>query len=270
MPKKSLTRILPLSLKCSFFAISVASLTGCILTQEPSIPIGRYADDVPLEALVSSKSDPAHSEHSSEFSEEFTDEVFDEFATEVSAEEPTGQIDIEADTHTPLLYTINDYVRNLTQDLVANMENITSLTPMGITHFAWLDSDLNQSNIMALQMAEGFKHEFHQYRIPVVDFKSTGFIRVTAQGDFYLSRDHEDLNIDVPMDYILTGTFALHHGGVLINARILDVSTKHIVASAQSLIPEHIANAVMVSYENVIGEHLGLLGLPLQDRRLQN
>jgi len=88
---------------------------------------------------------------------------------------------------------------------------------------------------------------------------------VTSQGDFYLSRDHEDLNIDVPMDYILTGTFALHHGGVLINARVIDVSSKHIVASAQSLIPEHIANAVMGSYENVIGEHLDLLGLSSQN-----
>lgn len=241
MPKKSHT------LKHSLVAISVASLSGCMLLPETTIPIARYADDIPIsspQARLSSKLS---------LDELSLDELSDK----------DSPIPVDA-TPERLLYTINDYVRNLSQDLVANMENMTPQTPMGVTHFAWLDSDLNHSNIMALQMAESFKHEFHQYRIPVVDFKSTGFIRVTSQGDFYLSRDHEDLNIDVPMDYILTGTFARHHGGVLINARIIDVSTKHIVASAQSLIPEHIANAVMVSYENVIGEHFDLLGLPAQ------
>lgn len=224
-----------ISLNSYFIALNVvcvvALLPGCTLLPSNSIPAGLYADDYPVDT---------HTENN-----------------QISNNETSS-------SPTPLLYTINDYVRNLTQDLVANMEQITSLTPLGITHFAWLDSDLHQSNVMALQMAEGFKHEFHQYRIPVVDFKSTGFIRITVQGDFYLSRDHDDLNFDVPMDYILTGTFASHRGGVLINARVIDVSTKQIVASAQSLIPAHIASAVMASYENVIGEHFELLGLPPQ------
>lgn len=231
------------SLNFYFIALNVvcvvALLSGCTLLPSNSIPAGLYADDYPVDTNADTHAD-THTENNQTSNNE------------------------TSSSPTPLLYTINDYVRNLTQDLVANMEQITSLTPLGITHFAWLDSDLHQSNVMALQMAEGFKHEFHQYRIPVVDFKSTGFIRVTAQGDFYLSRDHDDLNFDVPMDYILTGTFALHRGGVLINARVIDVSTKHIVASAQSLIPAHIASAVMVSYENVIGEHFELLGLPPQ------
>ncbi|MDG1121188.1 MAG: FlgO family outer membrane protein [Glaciecola sp.] len=250
MPKKLLIFII--------VSISVVTLSGCVLTQGPSIPVGRYADDAPL----SSDTD-APEKYPADIHMDAEDPLAE--AHTIAEVDVLADLPVAAKKPDALLYTINDYVRNLTQDLVANMENITPQTPLGVTHFAWLDSDLNQSNVMALQMAEGFKHEFHQYRIPVVDFKSTGFIRVTSQGDFYLSRDHEDLNIDVPMDYILTGTFALHHGGVLINARVIDVSSKHIVASAQSLIPEHIANAVMGSYENVIGEHLDLLGLSSQN-----
>lgn len=247
--------------KFSAVALSVSLLMGCQLTQTHSVPSGQYADDEPNRIQAHQAPKTALQQFISGFAIK-DDAPVQEVPANTESDSNTIPAEIAGNLpEDPLLYTVNDYVRNISQDLIANMENISPKTPMGITHFAWLDSDLNQSNIMALQMAESFKHEFHQYRIPIVDFKSTGFIRVTDQGDFYLSRNHKDLNIDIPMDYILTGTFAMHHGGVLINARVIDVETKHIVASAQSLIPEHIANAVMVSYENVIGEHLHMLGV---------
>ncbi len=218
------------------------SINGCAFTRSV-VPTGVYADELmTVEPGITSA--PQVLQDST---------ITPEVALEENAAMQTAQ------TSVSVHYTINDYVRNMAQDLIANMEQVSPTTPVGITDFAWLDSQLYQSNVLALQMSEGFKHHFHQFRIPVVEFGATGFIRVTGQGNFYLSRDHTDLNIDVPMEYILTGTLAMHIDGVFINARVVDVTSKHIVASAQALIPAHIANAVSMPYENVIAEHLQLL-----------
>ena len=85
---------------------------------------------------------------------------------------------------------IGAYVQNLTQDLISNMEYLSDKTPVGITHFALLDSDLQRTNLLGFQLAESFMHELHKFRIPVIDYKSSEYIRVTSEGDFVLTRDY--------------------------------------------------------------------------------
>ncbi len=140
---------------------------------------------------------------------------------------------------------VGDYVQSLTQELVNNMEYVSQHTPVGVTHFAMLDSDLQQTNLLGLQLAESFMHELHKFRIPVVDYKSTDFIRVTEQGDFFLSRDFLELKEHVSMQYVLTGTLTRHSGGYLVNARMLGMKSKAVVASAQMLIPFHVVDALL-------------------------
>lgn len=150
----------------------------------------------------------------------------------------------------PLNKHVGDYVKNLTQDLVSNMEYVSNKTPVAVTDFAMLDSDLQHTNLLGHQMAESFMHELHKYRIPVVDYKATDYIRVTSEGDFLLSRDYLDLNSSLPIDYVLTGTMAKHQGGVLVNARILGIESRAVVASAQLLIPFYVVDALIPSNSN--------------------
>ena len=51
--------------------------------------------------------------------------------------------------------------------------------PVAVTHFSLIDSDLKETNLLGYQIAESFAHEFHKFRMPVVEFKATQFIRVT-------------------------------------------------------------------------------------------
>lgn len=102
---------------------------------------------------------------------------------------------------------------------------------------------------MGYQIAESFIHELHKFRIPVLDFKATDYIRVTDSGDFLLSRDFLELKHKVPMEYVLTGTMTKHQGGYLVNARILGLETKAVVASAQMLIPFYVADALLPTNE---------------------
>ncbi len=147
----------------------------------------------------------------------------------------------------PLTKHIGDYVKNMTQDLISNMEYVNNKTPVGVTDFALLDSDLQQTNLLGQQMAESFMHELHKFRIPVLDFKSTDYIRITEHGDFVLSRDYLELSSSLPLQYVLTGTMAKHQGGVMVNARIVGLESHAVVATAQMLIPFYVADALIPS-----------------------
>ncbi|MFC4699749.1 FlgO family outer membrane protein [Glaciecola siphonariae] len=147
----------------------------------------------------------------------------------------------------PLTRHVGHYVRNMAQDLVGNMEYVTERTPVAITHFSLIDSDLRETNLLGQQMAESFVHEFHKFRMPVVEFKATQFIRVTETGDYVLSRDFLDLNNSTPIQYVLTGTMTKHQGGFIVNARMLGMESKVVVASAQSFIPFYVVEALLPS-----------------------
>lgn len=145
---------------------------------------------------------------------------------------------------------INHYVRGIMQDLLSNLQYVNASTPMAVTSFVYLDSDFTTSTLLGNQLSEGFMHEVHKLGIPVVDFKTTDYIRITEQGDFSLSRDRLELSGDIPIRYLLTGTLVKHQNGTLVNARIVGMESKAIVASAQGFIPSYISNHIMKSNHN--------------------
>jgi TolB-like protein len=154
---------------------------------------------------------------------------------------------------------INHYVRGIMHQLVGNLQYVNNQTPIGVSSFVFLDSNLKQTSLLGYQVAESFVHEIHQVGIPVIDFKTMDFIRVTAQGDFIFSRDFLELQSAVPIQYILTGTLVKYRGGYLVNARIIGLGSKAVVSSAQGFIPNRIADALL--------EHDGLDGINLSQRQ---
>ncbi|MDC0603205.1 FlgO family outer membrane protein [Aliiglaciecola sp.] len=147
---------------------------------------------------------------------------------------------------------VGDYVQNMTQDLISNMEYLTDKTPVGVTNFALIDSDLQRTNLLGYQLSESFMHELHKFRIPVIDFKATDYIRVTDHGDYLLSRDFLELTDKAPIEYILTGTLTKHQGGYLVNARILGLQSKAVVATAQMLMPFYVVDALLPSEHSMV------------------
>ncbi|MEM0516603.1 FlgO family outer membrane protein [Pseudoalteromonas sp. YIC-827] len=145
--------------------------------------------------------------------------------------------------------TINAYIQGLAHDLAANLEQVSTTTALAVTTFAYVDSDLNQGSLLGNHVAESFMHEFHQLRVPVIDFKLTQHIRVTPQGDFALSRDYLELENATAAQYILTGTLTRHQDGVLVNARIVGVQSRTVVASGQTLLPRNRVLALLQSQQ---------------------
>ncbi|MCV5721312.1 FlgO family outer membrane protein, partial [Escherichia coli] len=67
---------------------------------------------------------------------------------------------------------------------------------------------LQDTNWMGQQIEESFIYELNRRGEVVVDFKLTGSIKVTPQGDFVLSRNYKELSSRLPISRILVGTFS--------------------------------------------------------------
>jgi len=63
---------------------------------------------------------------------------------------------------------------------------------------------------------------------------------VTPVGDFVLTRDGTALAKQVEMDHVVTGTIIEDDRGVRVNARIVSLENKQVVASANVYIPAFI------------------------------
>ena len=146
--------------------------------------------------------------------------------------------------HKSVTHNINHYVRGMMHQLIGNLKYVNTQTPIGVSSFVFLNSKLDETSLLGNQIAESFIHEVHQVGIPVIDFKTMDFIRVTDQGDFIFTRDFLELNAGVSIQYILTGTLSKYQSGYLVNARIIGLTSKAVVASAQGYIPDNIANSL--------------------------
>ncbi|MGY4108831.1 FlgO family outer membrane protein [Aeromonas encheleia] len=142
---------------------------------------------------------------------------------------------------------LNWLVARMTEQLMQRKSPTTLTEPIAVASFVDLDT-LKDTNWMGLQIEESFIYELNRRGEVVVDFKTTGNIQVTPQGDFVLSRNYRDLSSRLPISRILTGTFSRNQQGILVNARIIDLRTKMVETTAQSLIPQQYLSGASNSF----------------------
>jgi|TARA_Y100000782_G_scaffold114259_1_gene149781 TolB-like protein len=147
-------------------------------------------------------------------------------------------------TAAPTRKNINHYVRGIMQDMVENLQYVNDKTPLAVSSFIYLDADYNAGSLLGNQIAESFMHELHTFGVPVIDFKTTDYMRVTPTGDYVFSRDYLELSQQQNFNYVLAGTLVNHQGGVLVNARIVGITSKAVVGSAQGFIPQSVVDAL--------------------------
>lgn len=145
---------------------------------------------------------------------------------------------------------INHYVRGLMHQLADNIKYVNQNTPIAVMSFVLLDSDLQKTTLVGNQIAESFVHEVHKFGLPVLDYKTTDFFRISEDGDFIFSRDYMELRTELPIDYVLTGTLTKHQKGYLVNARIIGIKSKAVVASAQGLVPDYAIKSLQNTKNN--------------------
>ncbi len=132
---------------------------------------------------------------------------------------------------------LNRLVSDMTDRLFATkIPGNTTLSPIAVTSIVNL-STLESTNPFGEQLAEDFVHELHRRGEVVLDYKVTGSIKVTPEGDFSMSRDWTELSKRIPAGRILTGTMARNDSGMVLNMRIINMRTRMVEATSQGFVP---------------------------------
>lgn len=133
-------------------------------------------------------------------------------------------------------HTLDYFIEGLAKELLNTNNYLTSETPLAVVSFVDVEK-MDETNWLGNTITEGMIYQMQRQGFTVIDYKNTGAIRVTPKGDFTLSRDWNDLVKEQEIDYVLTGTMLRQGGGLLINARVLGMKSRIVVASAQGFLP---------------------------------
>ena len=133
-------------------------------------------------------------------------------------------------------HAINDVVKGLAYQMLESSSFVSPKTPVAVASFVDI-IDLESTNWLGNQLSENFIHELQRHGLIVVDYKTTGHIRVTPEGDYVFSRDWKELPERQIIDYVVTGTMTEQENGILVNARMIGMQSRVVVATAQSFIP---------------------------------
>ncbi len=147
-------------------------------------------------------------------------------------------------------HAINDVVKGLAYQMLESSSFVNPKTPIAIASFVDL-KNLESTNWLGNQLSESFVHEMQRHGLVVIDFKTTGHIRVTADGDYVFSRDWKELPERQIIDYVVTGTMMQQEAGILVNARMIGMQSRVVVATAQSFIPAWVVGEDFNRTENV-------------------
>lgn len=130
---------------------------------------------------------------------------------------------------------LSDYAQQIAFKLI-NFDAMKGAR-VGVASFVEFDESLRSTTPLGNQFAEALATLLPQYGVDIIEYKLTKNLSIGADGDLALSRQVSDLQDEIGMDYILTGTLVTTRRGVQINSKVVSVSDHRVVASASTLLP---------------------------------
>lgn len=160
-------------------------------------------------------------------------EMFQERQSQTGYRDPLQTGFIPSQTHKVLV----DYASQLAMELMDGSNSLTTQDLVGVASFVRLNRSLQETTILGNQLSEYLIAELQSFGVGVVDFKLANTLMVTGAGDIAMSRKGNQLAKQMEIDHILTGTLIEEARGVRVNARIVSVSNRRVVASANLFVP---------------------------------
>jgi len=131
--------------------------------------------------------------------------------------------------------TLNEAILSLANQLSQNNKmNQRDTGTITLTSFVNLKK-LNRTSQFGRVLGESLFSELFVRGFNVTDFRGQNAISVNKTGEFFITRNIEKLDSEVPNSYILVGTYSKIDQNVMINARILDNKTGKLISSARSM-----------------------------------
>lgn len=113
---------------------------------------------------------------------------------------------------------------------------IVTMPRIAITSFVDTDTYEN-SGYLGRALAEFFTHEMSTRAFEVTEYKLTGKLAVTTDGDFILSRNWKKIAKDTNVKYLLGGTLTRNDRGVVVVSRIINMQTRQVISTSTDIIP---------------------------------
>jgi len=101
--------------------------------------------------------------------------------------------------------------------------------------FHWMCFSDEQPSQMFF-IAENMIHEMQVRGYRILDYKVMPVIKITSEGDFAITRNIAKLKKKHLINYVLTGTIIEMYNGMVLNVRIVDLSSNLVLSSAQAFI----------------------------------
>lgn len=141
-----------------------------------------------------------------------------------------------------IMKPLSDYAADLALQLAMSAQALPQQQLIAISSFVQFDSSLNNSDALGNQLAEHLYFQLQRLGMSVADIKLASQIKVSSRGDFVFSRGQR-LDSEAQINFVVAGTMLRDAGGTVVNARLVNLVTKAVVATAQI----HIPDAVLVA-----------------------
>ena len=139
--------------------------------------------------------------------------------------------------------SVHFYTQKLANQLFRSVLSIKPNAAIAIGTFTQIDTlKLNDTanhplRLLGLQLEDGMISASVAQGLKVIEFKTQENLTITKSQDLMLSRDVKLLRAKQDIEYFLTGTLTEQESGVVVNARLIDVSNNQVVGAATGHVP---------------------------------
>ncbi|ALO42588.1 FlgO family outer membrane protein [Pseudoalteromonas phenolica] len=136
---------------------------------------------------------------------------------------------------------LDNYVEQMAIELSDLLNEAQKMsTELAVASFVRLDGTLQTSDQLGNQLAETFMHQLHRFGYQVVDTKLMDNVYISRKGDYVFSRKSESKFNSDAAEYVLSGTMLYRDKGVLVNARVMSLESKKVIATSSKMIPWYV------------------------------
>lgn len=165
----------------------------------------------------------------------------------VAKSETTVEVEDDMQPSKPDYVPMNHFVKldNYVEQMAIELSDLLSetqdmSTELAVASFVRLDGTLQTSDQLGNQLAETFMHQLHRFGYQVVDTKLLDNVHITRMGDYVFSRKSKSRFNSEAAEYVLSGTMLYREKGVLVNARVMSLESKKVVATTSKMIPWYV------------------------------
>lgn len=152
---------------------------------------------------------------------------------------------------------VSEAVAQMADQMIQGLRhNRVKRLPVAVLPFKSLRRSVHD-NLFGARISESFIFPMTQRGYNMVDYRAVSL--ATTQKSEVSKGRLPTLQQQYKIYYILTGTYARHGDGIVINARILDVVTRQVVASGQSHIADKRLESMLPGYDPVDALNKGFI-----------